>query len=56
MNHLTEIVYKPTKNLSDHRDIFCELVSSLVMRVIHLGEMSKLGWLIGFVAHATWTD
>jgi hypothetical protein len=29
----------------------CELETSLLMRGIQIGEMSKLGWLIGFVKH-----
>jgi hypothetical protein len=37
------------KNLSRHRDLLCELETSLLMRGIQMGEMSKLGWLIGLV-------
>jgi hypothetical protein len=33
------------KNLSHHADL-CELVTSLLIRGIQMGEMSKLGWLI----------
>jgi hypothetical protein len=40
------------KNLSDHTDLLCELLTSLLIRGIHLAEISKLGWLIGFVKHA----
>jgi hypothetical protein len=40
------------KNLSHQTDIFYELVNSLLMRVIQMGEISKLGWLTGFVKHA----
>jgi hypothetical protein len=36
------------KNLSCHTDIFCELVTSLLIRGIQGEEMSKLGWLIKF--------
>jgi hypothetical protein len=43
------------KNLSFHSDPF-ELVTSLLIRRIQLGEMSKLVWLIGFVKHAICTD
>jgi hypothetical protein len=43
------------KNLSYHTD-FCELVTSLLIRGIQMGEMSKLGWMIGLVKHATWVD
>jgi ABC-type Fe3+-siderophore transport system permease subunit len=44
------------KNLSHHADLLCEMVTSLLIRGIQMGEMSKLGWLIGLVKHATWTD
>jgi hypothetical protein len=44
------------KNLSRHRDLLCEIEISLLMRGIQIGEMSKLGWLIGLVKHAIWTD
>jgi hypothetical protein len=40
------------KNLSRHTDLLCELGTSLLMRGIQIGEMSKLGWLIGLVKHA----
>jgi hypothetical protein len=26
------------------------------MRGIHIGKMSRLGWLIGLVEHAIWAD
>jgi hypothetical protein len=44
------------KNLSLHTDLLCELETSLLMRGIQIGEMSKLGWMIGLVKHATWAD
>jgi hypothetical protein len=31
-------------------------VTSSLMRGIQMGEISKLGWLMGFVEHAIWTD
>jgi hypothetical protein len=37
------------KNLSHHTDQLCELVTSLLMGGIQLGDMSKLGWLLGFL-------
>jgi hypothetical protein len=40
------------KKLSRHTDLLCELVTSLLMRGIQKGEMSKPGWLIGLVEHA----
>jgi hypothetical protein len=43
------------KNLSLHTDLR-ELETSLLVRGIQLGEMSKLGWLIGLVKHAVWAD
>jgi membrane protein CcdC involved in cytochrome C biogenesis len=43
------------KNLSRHTDLR-ELVTSLLIRGVQMGEMSKLGWLIGFVMHAIWAD
>jgi hypothetical protein len=44
------------KNLSRHTDLLCELETSLLMRGIQIGEMSKLGCLIGLVEHAIWAD
>jgi hypothetical protein len=44
------------KNLSRHTDHLCELVTSLLMREIQVGEMSELGWLIGLVKRAIWVD
>jgi hypothetical protein len=38
-------------NLSRHTDL-CELETSLLTRGIKIGEISKLGWLIGLVKHA----
>jgi hypothetical protein len=42
--------------MSDHTDLPCELLTSLLIRGIQMGEMSKLGWLIGLVKHAIWAD
>jgi hypothetical protein len=42
--------------MSDHTNLPCELLTSLLMRGIQMGEMSKLGWLIGLVKHAIWAD
>jgi hypothetical protein len=36
-------------SLSRHTDLLCELETSLLMRGIQIGEMSKLGWLIGLI-------
>jgi hypothetical protein len=44
------------KNLSYRIDLPCELVTSLMIKGSHMGEMSKLGWLIGLVKHAIWAD
>jgi hypothetical protein len=43
------------KNLSCHTDLF-ELVTSLLIMRIQMGERSKLGWLIRLVKHAIWAD
>jgi hypothetical protein len=43
------------KNLSRHTDLF-EWETSLLTRGIQIGEMSKLGWLIGLVKHTKWAD
>jgi hypothetical protein len=43
------------KNLSRHTDL-CDLLTSLLMRGIQIGEMSRLSWLIGLVKHAIWVD
>jgi hypothetical protein len=40
------------KNLSRNADLLCEIETSLLTRGIQIGEMSKLGWLIGLVKHA----
>jgi hypothetical protein len=40
------------ENLSRHTDLLCELETSLLIRGIQIGEMSKLGWLIGLIKHA----
>jgi hypothetical protein len=42
------------KNLSRQTDL-CELETLLLMRGIQIGEMSRLGWLIGLVKHAKLT-
>jgi hypothetical protein len=34
----------------------CELVTSLLITGIHMGETSKLGWLIGLVKHSICFD
>jgi hypothetical protein len=39
------------KNLTERTD-FYELLTSLLIRGINMGVMSKLGWLIGFIKHA----
>jgi hypothetical protein len=39
------------KNLSDYQ-IFPELLTSLLIRGIQMGDMSKLGLLIGLVKHS----
>jgi hypothetical protein len=44
------------KNLSRHTDLLCEVETSLLIRGIQIGEMSKLGWLIGLVKHAIWAN
>jgi hypothetical protein len=44
------------QNLSHYKDHLCELKSSLLIKGIEIGEMSKLGWPIGLVRHAIWAD
>jgi hypothetical protein len=44
------------KNLSHHTDLLCELVTSLLIRGIQMGEMSRLGWLIGLIKRAIWAN
>jgi hypothetical protein len=41
------------KNLSRHT-YFLETL--LLMREIHIKELSELGWLIGLIKHAIWAD
>jgi hypothetical protein len=43
-------------SLSRHTDFLCELLTSLLIRGMQIWEMSKLGWLIGIITHATWTE
>jgi hypothetical protein len=45
---------KSYRNLSRNTDLLSELVTSLLIRGIQVGEMSKLGWLIGSVKYAIW--
>jgi hypothetical protein len=45
-----------TTAMSHHIDLLFELATSFLIRGIQMREMSKLGWLIGFVEHAIWTD
>jgi hypothetical protein len=52
----TETLWKPMKDLPRHTELLCELETLLLMRGIQIGEMSKLGWLIGLVEHAIWAD
>jgi hypothetical protein len=42
--------------MSDHTNLPCELLTSSQIRGIQIGEMSKLGWLIGLVKHAICAD
>jgi hypothetical protein len=37
-------------------DFLLYLVTSSLVRGIQMGEISKLGWLMGFVEHAIWAD
>jgi hypothetical protein len=41
--------------MSDHTNLPYELLTSLI-RGIQMGEISRLGWLIGLVKHAIWVD
>jgi hypothetical protein len=43
----TDTFWKLMKNLLPRTDLLCVLETSLLMRGIQIGEMSKLGWLIG---------
>jgi hypothetical protein len=47
--HSRQTLWKSMKNLSRYTDILCELETSLLMRGIYIGEMSKLVWPIGLV-------
>jgi hypothetical protein len=44
------------KNLSDHTDFHGELLTSLLMKGIQMGEICKLGWLVELVKHAIWAE
>jgi hypothetical protein len=39
------------KKVPRQTDLHCELVTSLVIRGIQMGEMSNLRWLIGLVKY-----
>jgi hypothetical protein len=49
---MTKALKKPMKNMSDHTDLICELLTLLLIRGIQMAEMSELGWLIRLVKHA----
>jgi membrane protein CcdC involved in cytochrome C biogenesis len=44
---------KLMKNLLRQSNFF-DLVTLLLIRGIQMGEMAKLGWLMGFANHAIW--
>jgi hypothetical protein len=44
------------KNLSDHTELPHELLTSLLIWGVHMGKMSKQGWLMGLVKHVIWAD
>jgi hypothetical protein len=56
VNSGSKTIQIPMKNLSDHAASPCELLTSLLTREIQMGEISKLGWLIGLVKRATSAD
>jgi hypothetical protein len=39
-----------------HTDLECELVTSLLMTAIQIGEISKLVWITGLFKQITWAD
>jgi hypothetical protein len=41
-------------NLSRHKNVLRKLVTSLLIREIQVGRMSKLDWLIGLIKHVIW--
>jgi hypothetical protein len=44
------------KNLSDHTDLPYALLPSLPISGIRVGQISKLGWLMGLVKHVIMVD
>jgi hypothetical protein len=44
------------KNLSNHTDYPCELLASLLIKGVYLGEISKLGCLTDLVKQALRAD
>jgi hypothetical protein len=42
--------------MSDNAHLPYEMLASLLIRGNQMGEMSKLGWLIGLVKHAVCAD
>jgi hypothetical protein len=51
-----QIPMKNLSHLSQHADLPCELLTSMLIRGIQMGEMSRLGLLIGLVKHAIQAD
>jgi hypothetical protein len=42
------------KNTSYHNDRICQLVTPLLIRGNHMGEMPKIDWLIGWLSMPYW--
>jgi hypothetical protein len=40
--------------LAGNAGYHCNLLTSSLIRVVHIGDISKLGWLIGSFATAMW--
>jgi hypothetical protein len=39
---------------NNHTDFHFDLLTSSLIKGIHMGEISKLGWLMGLIEHAMW--
>jgi hypothetical protein len=41
---------------NNHTDLHFDLLTSSLIIGVHMGEISKLGWLMGLIEHAMWAD
>jgi hypothetical protein len=44
------------KRFKNYTDFHFDLLASWLIRGIHMGEISKLGWLMGLIKQVMWAD